>query len=476
MSKVSIVWLRRNLRLADNKSFAAALRNADKVLPIFIFDTTILKRFQNPYDRRLSFLANTLCLVNEQLQKLAGKLFVFHGTPLEIIPKLVKLLKIQAIYADQDYEPANIERDRKIQNLLANQCTLYLYCDHLLIKPDLILTKYNEPYKVYTPYMQAFRTHIVNQGTIAQNRLLTEYTYQLEGRLLIPPPLDAQSIDLSLGEEAMLQQIGYLYTKDALWDPKNAHHVLNSFIKTKIDHYKANRDFLQINGTSICSPYLRFGLISIRSCYRKALALASNLGAITWVNELIWREFYTYILYHFPNTVDQAFQEKYRGTIPWNSKQEDYDKFIHAQTGYPIVDAAIKQLLLEGWMHNRARMIVASFFTKNLLLDWRKGENFFAQYLMDYELASNVGGWQWSSSCGTDAQPYFRIFNPYLQGKKFDPDAQYVKKYLPSLQTIPADVIHNADFHKLYPHYPNPMVDYGLSRVRAIETFKKAGQ
>ncbi len=468
--------MRRNLRLEDNKPFAAALRNADKVLPIFIFDTTILKRFQNPYDRRLSFLAHTLCLINDQLKTLNGKLLVLHGTPLEVIPKLVKLLNIQAIYADQDYEPANIERDKNIQNALGNHCKLHLYCDHLLIKPDLILTKNSHPYKVYTPYMDAFRAYIAHQGPPEEHRLLIAYNYRLEGRLSIPPVLDLPYVDLSLGEKEVLRQVGYRYKKDDLWDAKNAQIALDAFMQRKIGFYKENRDFLHLNGTSSCSPYLRFGRISIRSCYRKALALAVSPGVTTWINELIWREFYTYILYHFPNTIHEAFQEKYRNTIPWNTNQEDYDKFVHAQTGYPIIDAAITQLLSEGWMHNRARMIVASFFTKNLLLDWRQGEDFFAQHLMDYELAANIGGWQWSSSCGTDAQPYFRVFNPYLQGKKFDPDAEYVKKYLPSLKAVPADVIHNTDFHKIYRDYHKPVVDYGLSRVRAIETFKKAGQ
>lgn len=475
MHKVAIVWLRRNLRLQDNKPFAMALRHADKVLPIFIFDTTILKSFPNPYDRRLSFLASTLCLIHYQLKKLQGKLCVFHGTPVEIIPQLVNLLKIEAIYADEDYEPANIERDRNLQKVLAHHCKLNLYCDHLLIKPGTILTKYNHPYKVYTPYMQAFRAYIVHQGALAQNRLLMAYNYTLEGRLLVPPTLDGQSIDLSLGEQAVLKEIGYIYKKDGVWDPRNAHNQLDGFIKHHIDHYKANRDFLYLNGTSRCGPYLRFGLISIRSCYRKAFALASNLGVTTWVNELIWREFYAAILYHFPNIVHEPFQAKYRDTIPWHNNQADYDKFVHAQTGYPIIDAAVKQLLCEGWMHNRARMIVASFFSKNLLLDWRKGESFFAQYLMDYELAANVGGWQWSSACGIDAPPYFRVFNPYLQGKKFDPNAEYVKKYLPSLQKVSAHMIHNINFHKIYRHYPPPMVDYGLSRIRAIETFKAIG-
>lgn len=471
MNKLSIVWLRRNLRLQDNKSFAAALCNSDKILPIFIFDTTILERFKNPYDRRLSFLANTLCLINEELKKLKGKLLVFHGDPIDIIPKIVSSLKIEAIYADADYEPSNIERDQKVGKLLGD--TLHLYCDHLLIKPDKILKKDNKPYKVYTPYMQAFRKFISDNGTIAHNKLLTQYCYNLEGKLYTPKDIELSTIDLNKGESEILKQIGYIYKEDELWQPKNAKSVLDKFIARRINNYKTNRDFLYLNGTSTISPYLRFGLISIRECYRKAFAVSSSPSSITWINELIWREFYAAILYHFPNTVNEEFQEKYRHKIPWSKREEYFDKFINAETGYPIIDAAVKQLVWDGWMHNRARMFVASFFSKNLLLDWRKGEEFFAQYLMDYELASNVGGWQWASSCGTDAQPYFRIFNPYTQGKNFDADSEYIKKYLPTLKNVPSHIIHNVNFHKMYDNYPKPIVDYGLSRARAIETFKK---
>ncbi|MGX6960332.1 MAG: cryptochrome/photolyase family protein [Rickettsia endosymbiont of Pentastiridius leporinus] len=442
MNKISIVWLRRNLRLRDNKSFAAAIRNSDKILPIFIFDTTILERFKNPRDRRLSFIANTLCLINDELKKLKGKLLIFHGDPLDIIPKLASSLKIENIYADADYESSNIERDQKVQELLDGNCTLHLYCDHLLAPPDKVLTKENKPYKVYTPYMHAFRKFIADHDSLEQNKLLTEYSYNLEGKLYIPKDISLQTVDLNIGASETLKQIGYVYKEDELWQPKNAENVLDKFIARRINSYKINRDFLYLNGTSTISPYLRFGLISIRECYRKAFSASSNLGTVTWINELIWREFYATILYHFPNTVNQEFQEKYRRKIPWNNKQEYFDKFINAETGYPIIDAAVKQLLCDGWMHNRARMIVASFFSKNLLLDWRKGEEFFAQYLMDYELASNVGGWQWASSCGTDAQPYFRIFNSYTQGKNFDPDAEYIKKYLPTLKNVPPHIIH----------------------------------
>ena len=273
MNKTSIVWLRRNLRLHDNKSFAAALRNSDKILPIFIFDTTILERFKNPHDRRLSFLANTLCLINDELKKLKGKLLVFHGNPLDIIPKLAATLKIENIYADEDYEPSNIERDKKVQELLGDNCTLNLYCDHLLIKPDRVLTKDNKPYKVYTPYMQAFRKFIADNGNISHNKLLTNYSYNLEDKLYTPKDIELKNIYLNVGESEALKQIGYIYTEGEVWQPKNAQSVLDKFITRRINRYKIDRDFLYLNGTSTISPYLRFGLISIRECTARLLML-----------------------------------------------------------------------------------------------------------------------------------------------------------------------------------------------------------
>ncbi|MFY9589175.1 cryptochrome/photolyase family protein [Rickettsia endosymbiont of Halotydeus destructor] len=476
MSKLSIIWLRRNLRLQDNKSFAAALRNSEKILPIFIFDTTILKRFINSGDRRLSFLASTLYQLHNKLQELKGELLVFYGDPLLIIPKLAEALDVKAIYADEDYEPDNIKRDEEIKKQLGENRKLELFCDHLLIKPDRILTKDNQPYKVYTPYMQSFRKYLADHNAFpgnTHNKLLTAYNYNLDDKLASFADIDLPRLNLTQGPKGILNQIGYNYKKDDLWRAENAENVLNKFIRTKINNYKTNRDFLHLDGTSTISPYLRFGLISIRQCYRKAFELTSNLGVITWINELIWREFYANILYHFPYSVKDEFLEKYRRKIPWNKDAEIFYKFTEGKTGYPIIDAAVRQLLQDGWMHNRARMIVASFLTKNLLIDWRMGEEFFAQYLMDYELASNVGGWQWAASCGTDAQPYFRIFNPYTQGKNFNPNAEYVKKYLPELEDVPANIIHNINFTKIYPDYTKPIVDYKLSRVRALAVFKK---
>jgi len=483
MNKVSLVWMRRNLRLQDNIPLSKALSQSDKIIPIFIFDSDILARFSNKMDRRLSFLANIIFGINDELKAVGGQIMVFYGKPANIIPRLAKSLNVKNIYADQDFEPATIERDDLVKKQLLGIAELNLYCDHLLLPPDSILNQNNLPYKVYTPYMKAFRRFITEdsfnlfENSIMNNEIFRQYDCDLQNKLInidldIFRDDDLQLVDISCGSQEMLKQIGYIYKQDNLWIPKNANATLEGFIKNKLEKYKDNRDFLAIDGTSSISPYLRFGIISIRKCYKLAFESLESLGNATWVNELIWREFYAMILYHFPAIVTEEFQTKYLNKIPWQRDQEMLYKFTNAQTGFPIIDAAVTQLIQDGWMHNRARMIVGSFFTKNLFMDWRMGEEFFAQYLMDYDLASNIGGWQFSSSCGTDAQPYFRIFNPFTQGKNFDSDANYVKKYLPTLRSVSSDIIHNPNFTNLYPNYPKPMVEYSETRRIAIDIFR----
>lgn len=472
MSKLSIIWMRRNLRLKDNKPLAHALLNSEKILPIFIFDSNILKRFANPNDRRLSFIASTLFEINSYIQKQGGQLIVLYGNPVEIIPKLLQALSINIIYADEDFEPANIVRDDLIKQNIKEFANLELIYDHLLIRPGAILNQEKKPYKVFTSFMKEFRGAITRE-------LIKKYEYDLTQKvvnidLIKLKAQGLQIVDLEV-KENILNQIGYIYQDDKLWQPKDIHNHLDRFINQRIINHKKSRNILALNGTSAISPYLRFGLLSIRECYRQAFNL-DNEGAAVWVNELIWREFYAHILFHFPETQNVEFQEKYRNKIPWRKNDILFEKFTSAQTGFPIIDAAITQVLQDGWMHNRARMIVASFLTKNLFIDWRLGEEFFAQYLMDYDLASNVGGWQWAASCGTDAPPYFRVFNPFLQGEKFDPQGEYVKKYLPQLRSIDSSLVHNqkaieANFGGKI-NYPAPIINHKASRLEAIEILR----
>jgi len=446
----NLVWLRRNLRLDDNLPLFKALEFSEKVQLVFILDTDILSRFPNPLDKRLIFIKNALKQIDIQLKKYGGQLLVCKGRPQELIPMIANAIGAKNVFADEDYEPANITRDDDVKRALGNVAELRLYCDHLIFHPKDILKSDATPFKVYTPYMKSFRQKLSHSRFLKYNSLEL-----LLGRVAMP--LKNLPIKTELLEHDIIK--GY--------DINKVNEICDDFILNKIASYQAKRDYMDCDGTSRLSPYLRFGIISIRALFRKAY---EKDNSFTWINELIWREFYTSILYHFPHSAHSEFNNKY-SYIPWSQDAQLLDAITNARTGYPIIDAAVNQLITTGWMHNRARMIVASFWTKNLFLDWRLGEEFFAQHLMDYEFASNVGGWQWSASCGTDAQPYFRIFNPMLQAQKFDASAEYIKRYIPSLKDIPTKDINNLDALKAY-NYISPVIDYALSRAHAIDVFK----
>lgn len=442
---LSLLWFRRDLRLEDNFSLFMALQGAGKIQPIFIFDENILARFKNPEDRRISFILDGLKSLNQQLLTKKSELLVFYGKPEVLIPQISKALGAKEIFAGQDYEPYGLSRDK----LIAKQVDIKLYNDHLIIAPEKLLKDDKTPYKVFTPYLKKWLTLI---GPLDY----AEYTdddidryadaYEIKKLLM---QNNITPINLEHGVP------GYKYAHLSNWSLTNLESRFNNFIKNKLANYTNNRNFLDVDGTSCISPFIRFGQISIRRCYRDALKIR---GSEQWINEIAWRDFYAMLLYHYPETASLEMQAQYRD-IKWSQDKNLLAKFTAGETGYPIIDAAIRQLLNTGWMHNRARMIVASFMTKNLWLDWRLGEEFFAQHLMDYELSSNIGGWQWSASVGSDAQPYFRVFNPTLQAKKFDPSGNYVRKYLG------ASLFSGKD-------YP-AIVNYEESRKKAIENFKK---
>ncbi|MGI4775969.1 MAG: cryptochrome/photolyase family protein [Janthinobacterium lividum] len=472
---VSLVWMRRNLRLRDNKSLYHAIDSAEKVIIFFIFDENILKRFSNPKDSRLSFIADILFNMNNHLNKIGGEVLAFFGNPRDIIPKLCKVFKPKIIFADEDFEELNILRDQEINRLIEDYCEFKLLYDHLLMRPGTILKKDRTPYKIYSPFMKEFLKVVSDDLLRTYNSDLRGKIFKIDCSLLTAASL--QVIDLK-EKNKILSQIGYIYNANELWPVGAGDENLNNFVENKVLNYHIDRSFPGKNSTSNLSPYLRFGLVSVRQCFQKAFDVENSNGCQKWVSELIWREFYACIMYHFPETRTQEFQIKYRNVISWNENLEDFRKFTSGMTGYPIIDAAVRQLTQNGWMHNRMRMIVASFLTKNLLIDWRFGEEFFAQHLMDYELSTNVGGWQWASSCGTDPQPYFRVFNPFTQGQKFDQLAKYVKEFVPELQNIEAKKIHNqkaveSNFNGAA-KYPAPMIDYKISRLRSIEIFREA--
>ncbi len=465
---LSLVWLRRDLRLYDHAALQAALDAGGEVQPVFIFDTDILARFDNPRDRRLSFIAHALCSIHAELRTKGGGLLVLHGRAAEIMPRLMAEINAQRLFVAEDFEPETIKRDEAV----AARVPLTRVVDHLIHHPQAVVKPDGSAYRVFTPYAKAWRAALTADS-------YDEKVVTLDGRLAdygaVCAAMSAQCIDPSQGVEAMLRTVGYEAVPLDAWPVDGARQRLLDFMDMRLADYKEQRDFMAREGTSQLSPYLRFGLVSVRECARLA-AQTPCKGSDSWLNELIWREFYAMILYHYPEVVNMEFQPQYRG-LGWHKDDKLFEAFCMGRTGYPIVDAAMRQLLETGWMHNRARMVVASFMTKDLHLDWRLGEAHFAQYLMDYELASNNGGWQWAASVGTDAQPYFRIFNPQLQSERFDPSGDYIRRYVPELRHLCDKALH-APKQDLFGDagYPAPIVEHQREKAVAIEMFKQVGR
>ncbi|WMN10789.1 deoxyribodipyrimidine photo-lyase [Marivirga salinae] len=429
MDKISIFWFRRDLRLYDNTALYYALQENTPVLPLFIFDSEILEDLKDKSDARVNFIHDQLTKIDKKLKEIDSGVLVQHGKPEEIYKSLMEEYDIQSVFTNRDYEPYALERDKKIDNILQQKdIGFYDFKDHVIFEKDEILTGGNEPYKVFTPFKNKWLEKL-ESGHIHPYKISVkkENFHQFESKL------------------PSLEDIGF--KKSDVPIPQK------EYDKSIIKRYDELRDFPAKNGTSRLGIHLRFGTISIR----EAVSHAQKLND-TWLNELIWRDFYSMILANFPHVVDKAFKAKY-DTIPWRNNKEDFQKWCEGKTGYPIVDAGMRELNQTGYMHNRVRMITASFLTKHLLIDWRWGEAYFAEKLLDYELASNNGGWQWAAGTGTDAQPYFRIFNPYSQTDKFDKNKAYIKKWVPEVNTS---------------EYPEPMVDHKEARQRALDTYKSA--
>lgn len=453
---LSLLWLRRDLRLKDNLPLFLSMQESTQVQPIFIFDVNILSRFKNKQDRRINFIIDSLHLINQELKQKNSEVLVFYGDPKLLIPKIANTLKVKKVFAGKDHEPYGIERDKAI----AKEVNLQLENDHLLIEPTRILKDDGSAYKVFTPYFKKWLAQITPMDYAEYNKCENHYADSANLKFLLAQN-NIYPINLNEGVK------GYIYKEEAYWKANNAEKTLESFISSKLFGYAEARNFLK-DTTSAISPYLRFGQLSIRECYRALMKQASTEHKHKWLSQLAWRDFYAMILYYYPKTISLEMQPQYRG-IKWSNDPALLEKFTTGKTGYPIIDASIRQLITTGWMHNRARLIVASFMTKNLWLDWRLGEEFFAQYLMDYELSSNVGSWQWSASVGTDAQPYFRIFNPYLQSKKFDPEGEFIRTYIPELKLLSKKEIHQPKYGLYY----TPIVDFESSRKNAIIRFRQ---
>lgn len=429
--KISLFWHRRDLRINDNAGLYKALKSSDQVQPIFIFDRNILDLLPKN-DQRVLFIYQYVSKLKESYRKLGSDLWVFYGKPLEIIPKLVEENQYFAVYANRDYEPYALTRDKTIHDLLKNRNVhLHGAKDHVIFEKNEVLKDDGKPYTVFTPYSKKWKSKI-NEYFLS--------SYPVEKYLSKLSSSKYERDIPSLREMGFLEERFFPFPPDVVSDEL-------------IEKYEQQRNFPSLQGTSRLSVHLRFGTISIRDLARQAL----NLNE-TFLNELIWRDFYQMIIYHFPHSAKNSFKSSY-DRIEWEKNEEHFQAWCNGKTGYPLVDAGMRELNQTGFMHNRVRMVVASFLTKHLLIDWRWGEAYFAEKLMDFELASNVGGWQWAAGCGCDAAPYFRVFNPSSQQEKFDKSMEYIRKWIPEFGTA---------------SYPQPIIDHKFARERVIERYKSA--
>lgn len=426
MDKIVIFWFRRDLRLYDNAGLSKALSSGYKVLPIFIFDPEILNQFEDKEDRRVDYIHQALHHINQELQKVGSAVITYYNNPEKAFNDIVQKYDVAAVFCNNDYEPSAIARDKSIEEFLNSKSISFSSSkDQVIFEKDDVLKADNTPYTVFTPYSKKWKS------------LLTEDHYS-------PYEVNInQFFKIKSSKILDLKTIGFAKSDLTFVEPSLDSSIISNYDKT--------RDYPGINGTSGISLALRFGTISIRECVKTAIK-----NNETWLNELIWREFYMQILFHFPQVVHQSFKIKY-DKMDWINNEVDFAHWCNGTTGYPIVDAGMRQLNLTGHLHNRVRMIVASFLTKHLLIDWRWGDAYFAQKLLDYDLAANNGNWQWAASCGCDAVPYFRIFNPTEQAKKFDKDLKYIKKWVNNIESF---------------SYPSPIVDHRYARERAIARYK----
>ena len=466
MRPVAIWWIRRDLRLTDNPALQAALANGRFVIPLFVLDDRLIKSGKAA-PQRVAFLLAGLRALAADLQARGGQLVVRAGRPEQILPQVVRESGSTAVYALEDVTPFSRQRDTAV----AQTTPLHLLPGLTIRPPDLIRKADGTPYVVFTPFSRAWRA------------------LPLPTRADLLPAPDQIPTPNGLNSDPIPDT--YPLNAPFLPGEEEAQKRLHNFVtgeKAAIWGYGNGRNQLDIDGTSQLSPYLRFGMLSARQAavsaleaYANAATSAARQGADAWLNELIWREFYSAILYHFPHVLQRGFRRQY-DAIPWRNNPEEFVAWREGRTGYPVVDAAMRQLLGSGWMHNRARMIAASFLVKDLLIDWRWGEKWFMQRLVDGDPAANNGGWQWTAGTGTDAAPYFRIFNPTTQGKKFDPNGTYIRRWLPELANVPDKYIHEP--YKMETavqqkancrighDYPAPIVDHRAARERALAAYK----
>ncbi len=429
---IAIFWFRRDLRLEDNVALYHALQSSHQVFPIFIFDTTILDQLNDSGDRRVTFIYQETRRIKSELEdKYGSTLHVFCGTSEKIFAQLAKLYHPASVYANEDYEPYAVERDKHISTLLGKvDIPFYLFKDHAVFAKNEIVKSDGKPYTVFTPYSKQWLAYLTEESIKSVDiKRYTENFYKCTPASMMT-----------------MSELGFHPDDTFDWPPRVASLAL-------LKKYSEVRDIPSTDGTSHLGIHLRFGTISIRQLVRQ-----TKEASTVFLSELIWREFFLQIIWHFPHVVTSCFKPKYEAIL-WRNDETEFDAWCHGNTGYPMVDAGMRELNATGFMHNRVRMVVASFLTKHLLIDWRWGEAYFAEKLLDYELASNNGNWQWAAGTGCDAAPYFRIFNPSEQARKFDPKGEYIRKWIPELETS---------------KYPFAIVDHQMARARALKTYREA--
>jgi deoxyribodipyrimidine photo-lyase len=463
----ALVWTRRSLRLHDHTALSFATQNYDEAFLVFVFDKNILSKLEDKKDHRVTFIHETLEKIKEKLPE--NKMYILYGDPKKLIPQLAKDLDVEVVCTHEDYELYARERDRIVkEELEKNKIDFKTFKDHVIFDASEIRTGSGDYYRVFTPYKNTwFKTISEREEVLQEKRVkLNRITYKR---------LKGYTSDLSL------KDIGFERTEDARHYSVVPNEHLKKFHQ-RIEDYNEKRDFPAIRGTSKLSAYLRFGQVSIRELVRKYWPF-ENEGENIWLSELCWRDFYFGLLKTFPHVEKYAYNEKYE-KVPFYNNKEHFKMWCEGKTGVPIVDAGMRELNQTGWMHNRVRMIVASYLTKILIIDWRWGEEYFAKKLIDFDLSANNGGWQWSASTGCDAAPYFRVFNPYRQSERFDKEAEYIKEFCPELKNLPAKYIHEptkitekVEHQFEFTHgvdYPKPIVDYSKRRQEVIKLFKDA--
>lgn len=430
MSEAKVIWwCRRDLRLDDNTALFHALSSGKKVIPLFIFDKNILDELPSK-DARVNFLHNRLEQLDQELREKGSSFFVYYGTPEEVWKEVLDTHNPDAVFTNHDFEPYAQKRDGELKDFFASkEVDFHTYKDQVIFEKKEILTDAGKPYSVFTPYSKKWKAALNpdNLRSWDTDQHVDQFIQSNSGKIPVLSDMGFETCDIPIPSMEADKDI--------------------------IKEYHETRNFPAQRGTTRMGIHLRFGTISIRKLVRSAWKLNE-----TYLNELIWREFYMQILWNYPHVADGPFREKY-AAINWRNNEKEFEKWCAGKTGYPIVDAGMRELNETGYMHNRVRMIVASFLTKHLLINWQWGENYFATKLLDFELASNNGGWQWAAGCGTDAAPYFRIFNPASQMKKFDKDLKYVRKWVPEYGT---------------PAYPRPIVDHKAARERCLDAYKSA--